>query len=203
MTEPPFIIYGLPRSRTAWLADFLTYGDWSCFHETTLHMRSIADIQTFLAREKVGTSETAAAPGWRLIHHYSPDIRAVVVKRAPEDALASMLQLGISYDMPELKRILAYLVRIMDEISDQPNVLTIDYDDLATEGGCAAVFEHCLPYRFDRPWWLWYKDRNRQIDVKALMAYYTANKAAIDGFKRLCWNEMRALRRAGVLAKAA
>ncbi len=28
----PFVVFGLPRSRTAWLSRFLTYGDWVCGH---------------------------------------------------------------------------------------------------------------------------------------------------------------------------
>jgi hypothetical protein len=28
-----FLVLGLPRSRTAWLANFLTYGDLFCYHE--------------------------------------------------------------------------------------------------------------------------------------------------------------------------
>ena len=31
--HPPFLIVGLPRSRTAWLAAFLTDGDVTCYHE--------------------------------------------------------------------------------------------------------------------------------------------------------------------------
>ncbi len=38
---PHFLIFARPRSRTAWLANFLTYGDTFCLHEP------MADHQTF------------------------------------------------------------------------------------------------------------------------------------------------------------
>jgi hypothetical protein len=81
-------------------------------------------------------------------------------------------------------------------------VLSLDFADLSQESGCAAIFEHCLPYDFDRRWWSEIKDRNIQIDVRAFFAWYFANRTAIEGFKNLCKTELRALRRSGVDLRA-
>ncbi len=199
----PFVIYAMPRSRTTWLSEFLSYSDWRCYHEIAVTMRSIEDVRAFLARPCTGTSDTAAAPGWRLIRHLAPDVRSVVIRRPIDDVFDSLMQLGIAYDKPALRRILVYLDRLLVEISRQDNCLSVDYEYLDDEGACREIFEHCLPYTFDRPWWLWYKNRDVQMDVRQLMDYYRANKTEIDGFKRLCWRELRALRRAGLLRKAA
>lgn len=204
---PPFIIYALPRSRTAWLAELLTYGDVTCHHEMALRMRTPGDVREFLARPNTGTAETAAAPGWRLIDHYVPGIPKVVIRRNRDDVLAAMLALarkdGFAYNERPLARLLVYLDRLLDEIERQDNTLTVDFADLDDEGACRGIFEHCLPYRFDRPWWLWYRDRNIQADVKGMMQFYADHRAALERFKLLCWGEMRVLRRAGLIRKAA
>lgn len=41
-----FFVLGLPRSRTAWLANFLTYDNNFCFHEGLNGCRSIAEYKT-------------------------------------------------------------------------------------------------------------------------------------------------------------
>ncbi len=56
----PFVVYGLPRSRTYWLAQFLSYGPWAVYHEETKNIRSIEDLKSFLSQDFVGASETAA-----------------------------------------------------------------------------------------------------------------------------------------------
>jgi hypothetical protein len=38
----PYLIFALPRSRTAWLAHFLTYRDWTCLHEHAIQVEIIA-----------------------------------------------------------------------------------------------------------------------------------------------------------------
>lgn len=40
-----FLILGLPRSRTAWLANFLTYDDLFCYHEGTDGCNSISEYK--------------------------------------------------------------------------------------------------------------------------------------------------------------
>ena len=46
---PPFVVFALPRSRSAWLARFLTWGDWMCGHDELRHCRSLDDVRAWLA----------------------------------------------------------------------------------------------------------------------------------------------------------
>ena len=200
----PFIVYSLPRSRTAWLASFLSYGGWTCRHEAATGLRSMDEVRRFFAEPQAGTVETAAAQGWRIIHHYVPDIRAVVIRRPVDDVMGSMLAIDLrgefAYDAPRLRKVMEYGDRMLAQISELPDVLTVPWGDLATEDGCASIFEHCLPFAFDRAWWRTWKDRNVQIDVLAMLRGFHRDRAVIEGFKRACWGELRALRRSGAIS---
>src|ERR1700674_713600 len=193
----PFIIYSLPRSRTAWLAAFLTYREWTCHHEQAIHMRSMDDVRQFFATPHTGTVETGAAQGWWIIHHYVPNIRAVVIHRPVDDVVKSMLAVdtgGVaSYDANKLRAIMQYGNRMLAQISRVPGVLNVDFNDISTKERCATIFEHCLPYKFDTQHWLDMKDRNIQVDMKAFLLSYFANRDKVENFKRLCRAELRVI----------
>lgn len=40
-TSGRFVVFSMPRSRSAWLARFLSYGDWHCGHDEIRHFRSL------------------------------------------------------------------------------------------------------------------------------------------------------------------
>lgn len=203
MTRPPFLVYALPRSRTAWLSEFLTYREWSCGHEFSIQMRRFDEVLAYFRRPNVGSSEPAAGPGWPILCHHFPEMRRVVIRRPVDEVVDAMMRVDIgdefTYDRQKLHQIMSRSARDLDRLSAQPGVLTVPFSDLEREDACAAVFEHCLPYDFDRSWWESLRHRNIQIDVKALLRYYHANRDGVDGFKRACRVEMRRLAREGLI----
>lgn len=205
--HPPFIIYALPRSRTAWLSAFLTYGDWKCHHEQAVTMRSFDDVRKFFAQPNMGTVETGASPGWQLIHALLPDIKAVVVHRPVDDVIKSVRELDISqvgvYDFDRLRRNLEHMARNLRRLAARPGVLSIEFDDLSNEATARKVFEHCLPYRWDRAWGQQMLHRNVQINVTEHLRYCLAHRAEIECFKRECKTVLRDLYRSGKLNREA
>lgn len=193
----PFIVYGLPRSRTAWMANFLTYGGWQCGHDEATYMREVADIGRYFQRPRIGAVEPGGAgPGWSIVSAIVPDIRMAVVRRPVADVVESTRRLSrdvIKWDVERLTRVFTYMARMLDQIAKVPGTLVLDYDDLETEAGCQALFEHCLPFRFDRSWWQSVAQQNIQVDMAELFRYRTGHRSRIDGFKRACWSEMRRL----------
>ena len=186
------------------MASFLTYGDWTCHHEMALYMRSMDDARRLLVGA-TGCVETGAILGWRLIAHHVPGIRMAVVRRPIEDAVRAMMQVKVSgvasYDESVLLAGFRRGARALDEIALQPGVLALDYADLGTKEGCAALFEHCLPYRFDDAWWERRRLENVQADVKGVLQYYFAHRAEVESFKRDCMREMSRLVRAGLIGR--
>lgn len=193
----PFIIYALPRSRTAWLAEFLTYGPWTCFHERAVTMRSLKDVRAFFSQPHMGTVETGVSPGWPLINALVPNIRTVAIHRPVDDVVKSIKEIDVSsfatYDYEKLRRNLTHMSRCLKRISDLPGVLSVEFSGLESEATCKAIFTHCLPYHFDRPWWDFMKDQNVQIDVPEHVRYCLAHKTEIEKFKRECKSHLRAL----------
>jgi hypothetical protein len=193
----PFIIYALPRSRTFWLSRFLTYGPWNCGHETAITMRSMQDVRNFFAQPYYGTAETAAAPGWRILQHYFPQMRQVVIRRPVEDVVAAMLRVDVSgvavYDESKLRANMNRSMRDLERISADPRTLSVDYDELNREDVCAYIFEYCLMLRFDKVWWNEMKEKNLQRDVKQHLLYYHNNRFCVEKFKVHCKKEMRNL----------
>jgi hypothetical protein len=179
-----FIVYGLPRSRTAWLARYLSYGDYECSHEHLRHIRSINDAKLWLSQDCVGTAETSAARWWRVVQHLRPDIRTVVVRRPVAEVVDSLMRLDMrgvcTFDRAAVTRAVEQQDRALDRIERQPGVLSVQFADLASEATCRAVFEHCLPYPHDRAWWAAMDAINVQASMPHLMRYCIAHRAELD-----------------------
>lgn len=184
---PPFVVLSLPRSRSAWLSRFLTYGDWYCGHEEIRHLRSLDDIRLWFDQPNTGTAETAGAPWWRTMLDYAPDVKVVVVRRPVEEVFDSLMALpGTQFDPAVLLPLLCKLNCKLDQIEARlPNVMSVDFDDLNEEATCARVFEYCLPYEHDHAHWSALADENIQINMAATMRYMQAHKPALDKLAKM------------------
>jgi hypothetical protein len=167
-----------------------------------IEMRSIQDVLAFFSRPKTGAAETGAAQGWHLLQHYLPEMRRVVIRRPVADVVRSLLALDIGpyrYDPAILWRNMRYGDRVLNRIEKLPGTISFDYADLETESACARIFEHCLWHEFDRAWWMDLRDKNIQCEVAPRIAYYQRHYGEVEGFKRVCKNELRRLVRSGAI----
>lgn len=194
-----FIIYALPRSRTAWCSKFLTYKDHICSHEIAQTMRTPNDYKTYFSQPNYGSAETGASQGWWLIEHSCPGIKTVVIHRPVDEVVQSMMEVDVrgtaSYDRNLLQKHMSYGKRLLDQISKRHDVLSISFHDLKKMETCESLFEHCLPYKFDIKWWANLKNKNIQINVKDMLLDYFDHKKEIKEFKMLCKKELISLRR--------
>lgn len=201
--RPPFIIHGLGRSRTAWLAAFLSYGKWNCLHEQAVHLKTTDDVRKFLSRPRTGYAETAAHFGWPLIVRVRPDVRQVVIARPVREAMKAMAarydQDGIPFDRPKMEAIFQRANKTLGKISGLPNTLTIPYDALETEDGCKLIFEFCLPYKWDCAWWLEMRDQFVESDLAGFVDRFNAERPRVDDLKRDLKRELFKIVRADAL----
>ena len=176
---------GLPRSRTAWLSQFLSYRDWFCAHEQLRYMRNLDDVKSWLSQPKTGTSETAAAPFWRLILKYAPETKFVIIRRPVHEVVESLMNVEL-FDEPKYDRSVLYenisrLDAKLEQIEHRAqHMISLRYDDLKRLPVCEQIFEYCLPYKFDEDWWIWLDSNNVQCSVTALNRYHTAYKPQLD-----------------------
>lgn len=173
---PPFVVFGLPRSRTYWTSRYLSYGGWLVTHDEIMHLRSLEDIKSWLAMPGAGTVETSAAPFWRTLVELRPDARIATIRRDPEASVESMLRVVPDIDIPGTRRMVRYINAKLDQIEQRvAEVCRVSFEDLATEQGAARLFEHCLPFRHDSLWWQSYAPLNLQCNIMALQRYYLAH----------------------------
>jgi hypothetical protein len=202
--DGPFIIYTAGRSRTAWLSAFLNYGYHRCFNEAAMTFKGFDDVGGFFAQHPhTGTAETGAAPAWRLLRRFVPTARLVVVTREIDDIVDSFARSEISrvaaIDESKLHKIVAYNDRCLKQISARWDTLTVRFEDLGEEETCRKVFEHCLPYAFDRAWWVKMAGRRIESDPGRIVAYYQAHLAEVEAFKRDGKRLMRQIAREGAV----
>jgi hypothetical protein len=171
--HPPFVILALPRSMTAWTAKFLSYRDWHCGHEEIRHVRSLADVRSWLSQPCTGTVETAAAPYWRLLKRIHPHVRVATIRRPVSEVVESLMRLDIGFERAALETRIAQLNAKLDQIEARwPHCLSVRFND--TWDAHARLFEHCLPYAFDRGWYARMVKQNIQCSVPALIRYEAA-----------------------------
>jgi hypothetical protein len=185
-----FIIFALPRSRTAWTARFLTYGGWFCGHDELQHMRSLADIASWCSQPLTGTVETGASHWWRLLDKYAPETKVAVIRRPVPEVMESLRKVGCAG--PGVEAELRRQDRKLDQIEKRiPGALPVAFADLAKEDTCARLFEHCLPFKHDHAWWEEISPVNIQIHFPALMRYCTAYKPQLDKLGAMATQKVR------------
>jgi hypothetical protein len=160
----PFIIFTLPRSRSAWLSHWLSYikdGQRvrSVGHDTFSKCSSIEGCETALNALN-GTVETGAAFAYKLISSRLPKGKLLVVQRDPMECLHSLLRKGVKPDPEDWSQ----RVRDLWAVSAS-GVRTIAYDDLDLESCAKWIWEYCLDLPWDGQWWSQWTPMNVQIDI--------------------------------------
>ena len=156
----PFIIYGLPRSRTLWLSKFLATDGWTVHHDLPLSVNSLSEIRFLLSQERAGTVETALSRAAPMFRCWFPEAPLVVVLRPVNEVKSSMDRIGWSTSLEYLEAEESNL----NEISKLPNAITVRFEDLATQTTCQQVLEHCLRQPFDYDRWKEFSVTNLQVD---------------------------------------
>jgi hypothetical protein len=85
----PFFITGLPRSRTAWLANLFTQGGTLCFHEPILRPGQLIESNPGY---RVGISSSDLASSFPALRALYPEAPWVFIERTERDAVSSLIK---------------------------------------------------------------------------------------------------------------
>ncbi len=147
-----FFIAGMPRSRTAWMANLMTTEESFCWHDGIKHCASWEDLRRVLDvpnRKFTGDSDTGIALFWRRLVKDYPRARLVLLWRDEADSLADFNRhFGFEGDYS-----MAFMQAAAEwnELRKQrPDALVMDWTALVEESACRAVFEHCT--HGEMPW---------------------------------------------------
>lgn len=175
MTElslpPPFVVFSLPRSRSAWLSKFLSYDPWICGHDESRHWRDLEDVKSWFMQPFIGTVEIEAMYFWRLLPRVAPGARIVTVRRPVPEVVESLLRLEIGDGGPQLMRLVRQMDAKLDQIEARTGALRVEFADLGSEATCRRLFGHCLGLELDLAWWKHWQAINVQVDIHARLRY--------------------------------
>lgn len=123
-----FFITGLPRSRTAWLANFLSYGEMFCFHDSMRELDHVDELKSVFDRAEfakaVGHSDPMNLLFQNAMIRNFPDAKWVLIERdkdCVERAAKRAFDRSFNAD---------YYLRKVADLREKPNVLTVRFEDL-------------------------------------------------------------------------
>jgi hypothetical protein len=186
----PFIVFSLPRSRSAWVARFLSYGGKRCGHDLATECGSLAELTGRLHGEYAGTAETGAVVGWRALLRRIPNARIAVIRRPVREIYDSLSHFGLGSSA--LMDELIDRDAMLDELAKVHGVKSFTFAGLNTIDSCRDLFEHCLGIPFDWEWWESLAGVNIQVDVAERLRFLEANRSRIEAIKREAIEDGRA-----------
>jgi hypothetical protein len=166
-----FIIYCLPRSRSAWMAHFLNYPFarplQPVAHDVATLCRSVEGfVHAYKEEGMWGSVEIGGIIAWQLIHKELPDLKVVVVRRPLQEVYDSIVMQGCQGNLTYL----AELNAMLDLIGAQKGVYTINSSDLDAPVTGKWLFEYCLELEFDFDWWYSLSQLNIQVKLDEVAA---------------------------------
>ncbi|HZQ45563.1 MAG TPA: sulfotransferase [Verrucomicrobiae bacterium] len=154
MEKNPFFIISLPRSRTAWLANLLTYGDYSfCHHEATRYCQTLEELNDLMDGDEwhQGNSDSCLVTwGVDNILKMWPSARFVFIYRDSVECNRSYKAAfpEIVSRCPNTERVLIELMLQMKELRNKlepERVLAVSYPQLEQTKYIREIWEFCLP----------------------------------------------------------
>jgi hypothetical protein len=156
MSKPlPFLIVGLPRSRTAWLSAFLTDGDVFCHHELSSYCKSPGEFVERLLSPKYavnGDSDPGIPIAYPALVTALPPHRIVFIERPEQSAkaaLKSMMAKEAGLDLNDSRWFL-----INDAYQRMrascPDSMSFRFEDLDREENMEILSEYLTERPFNR-----------------------------------------------------
>lgn len=124
-----YFILGLPRSRTTWLAAFLSTDTQTCYHEKSLEFSSLEDLKIFVQEEDCGITDTALLVHWRWLISSIPEAKLVVIDRPYSEVIDSLAEIGFS-DESKLTLAVSNQIEVIKQESD---ILVIPFHSLSSK----------------------------------------------------------------------
>ena len=173
----PFFVVGTPRSRTAWLAAFLSTSGRPCLHEPSRLLATRVELLEMLRAPAAAISDSGLTLRWRDIKDQSPDARVVVVRRPVEGVMASLAILGLN--SPAARRAVVAIDAEISSLIGSMRAMVVPYRELQAQLTCEQVYEFCLGVVPPAGHWAEWARRNVQANVRSRIEDVQANASGI------------------------
>lgn len=175
-----FVVFSLPRSRSAWLSAFLGAPGRVVGHDIGVTSTSPDHFAWRLKNELAGSCETGAAFAAPLIRRLIPDAVFATVRRPVEEVCASLARFGLTGLEDEMQS----RDKALDDIeAANPDALRIEFKDLIKATACDHIHLHCTGLPMDGAWWAAMDPLNIQVDMARQIALITRNAVQIEELK--------------------
>ena len=146
-----FFVIGLPRSRTAWLSNFLTYDDNFCYHEGIDGCSTTEEY-----KDKLGENKGDSSTGLMLfdMNKEFPDSPKVIIEGSVDKAIEFTKEV---YDVYEPE----YFYELKDKL-DSIKGLRIKFEDI--NNSLEQIWEHLIGTPYDKDRGSLLKDMNIQTN---------------------------------------
>jgi hypothetical protein len=144
-----FLIWGLPRSRTAWLSHLLSGDGWYCGHDESAGLRSISDLKKRLSIPRSGSAETGGMEHWRLLLKWAPGLKLVLIRRSVSECYASCIRAKLA--SPGLLLALRRMDSKLNQIANRwpsERLLVVDYEDIDSKA--EEILDFCEDRRLSK-----------------------------------------------------
>lgn len=166
-----FLILALPRSRTAWLAHYLSYPLARPLQPVGHDiMRGCDSVEKFLGSYKNGmwgTCETGGTGIWRIVRQEMPECKIVLIRRPIIESHRSLLNAGFAGNLT----VLAEQDVMLDAASTDPEIVSIPYNMLSEPFIGKWLFESLLELEADFDWWIKMVNTNVQMSIHDVMPH--------------------------------
>lgn len=147
----PFFITGLPRSRTAWLANWLTTDHSLVYHDVPMPVDLRGEWK------HIGFSGPELAEEYECLSRLYPSAKWLVVLRPESEAKASFLKWsGDSLSVPEetFDQLWHERVKRLARVVASPNARMVEFNRLDEASEARKVWEYLMPeLEFDASRW--------------------------------------------------
>lgn len=160
MSSRYYFVTGLPRSRTAWIANLLTWGDSFCFHEALFDCGTMADFKKIMAGPRLTRYVGDADPNLGFIPQSIlesfPSCRIVFVHRDLDECVESEFNALNWEHVPgcddvtkdrlkaEFKQVSMGISHLWKNLRDDRKLM-VPYKLLEEEGMIREIWNFCLP----------------------------------------------------------
>lgn len=160
----PFLITGLPRSRTAWMAEFMSNGGCVCQHEPLAKLSDISQLRrVFNSYAGISDSGASLFLSW-IMENINP--HTVIIDRQIDEVEQSLSNIGFKDD----GRLRLMRERLL-EFKDHPSVMWVKYRSLDDDSVMRKVFWHLRPgVPFDEGRYNQMRKINIVTNVKSVIA---------------------------------
>lgn len=148
-----FFICGLPRSRTAWLANLLTYGPSFCHHDALIecavpsNLPSVMNMDVPRGTIFLGDSDSNLGLCWRSVIPMFPNAKVVFIERDRSEAIDAEYNAAVVEGYPVTKQEIGQFVNRIwvgtrEFMANWKSKIIVDYNDIDIR--CDDIWEHCL-----------------------------------------------------------